>query len=277
MSTNPYLAANRRLWDAWTPINARSDFYAVERFKAGEVRLRDWEIAEVGEVAGKDLLHLQCHFGLDTLSWARLGARVTGADFSDAGVRQARALAAELGIDARFVCAEVTELPRHLDGAFDVVYTTFGVLGWLPDLGRWAQVAAHFVRPGGILYVAEAHPVLWVWDDGEDVRPGQLRLKYPYWQQPEPLAVPVRGSYADPSAQVDEPTEYSWQHSLGEIVTAVANAGLRIEFLHEFPFVVWPLPFLEGRSDRTWRLPGELDGRLPLLFSLRARKPAPTG
>ncbi len=260
------------------PINARSDFYDVERFKAGEVRLRDWEIAEVGDVAGKNLLHLQCHFGLDTLSWARLGAKATGADFSEASIRQARALAAELGIDdARFVCSEVTELPQQLDGAFDIVYTTFGVLGWLPDLRRWAQVAAHFVRPGGFLYVADAHPVLWVWDDDDDVQPGQLRLKYPYWQQSEPLAMPVHGSYADPSAHVDEPSEYGWQHSLGEIVTTIAEAGLRIEFLHEFPFLVWPATFLEGRPDRTWHLPADLDGRLPLLFSLRARKVEPTG
>jgi SAM-dependent methyltransferase len=267
-----YLAANRRLWDEWTAINSTSAFYDVEAFKRGGVRLRDWEIEEVGSVSGKQLLHLQCHFGLDTLSWARLGANVTGADFSKAGIERARTLAAEIGVEATFVCCELTELPQHLQGEFDVVYTTCGVLGWLPDLKRWAEVAAHFVRPGGILYLAEAHPILYVWDDREDVRPGDLRLRYPYWHQREAIATPVHGSYTDPSATVTEPMEYTWQHSLGEIVTAVADTGLRIEFLHEFPFVVWPVPFLEAQADRTWGLPGELSGKLPLFFSLRARK-----
>jgi SAM-dependent methyltransferase len=274
MTTEDYLAANRRLWNEWTPINSRSAFYDVDEFVRGGVRLRDWEIAEVGDVNGKDLLHLQCHFGLDTLSWARLGARVTGVDFSEAGIERARALAVEAGIPATFICSEVSELPRTLETTFDVVYTTCGVLGWLPDLKRWAEVAARYVRPGGFLYVAEAHPLAWVWDDGDDVRPGDLRLRYPYWEQSQPLATRVQGSYADPSAEVQEPSEFTWQHSLGEIVTSIAQAGLRIEFLHEFPFVVWPMPFLEAGPDRTWRLPGELSGKLPLFFSLRASRPA---
>jgi 2-polyprenyl-3-methyl-5-hydroxy-6-metoxy-1,4-benzoquinol methylase len=268
-----YVAANRRLWDEWTGVNARSSFYDVEGFKAGGVRLRDWEIAEVGDVAGKELLHLQCHFGLDTLSWARLGAHVTGVDFSEAGIAEARALTKELGMTARFVCSELSDLPRHLNGQFDVVYTTCGVLGWLADLKRWAKVPAYYMRPGGVLYVTEIHPIAQVWDDSDDIRPGELRLRYPYWEQREPIATPVQGSYTDRGAHVDEPAEYTWQHSLGEIVTAVAEAGLHIEFLHEFPFVVWPVPFLEEQADRTWRLPGELSDRLPLFFSLRAAKP----
>jgi len=267
-----YLAANRRLWNEWTPIHTASAFYDVEGFKTGGPRLRPYEIEEVGEVAGKDLLHLQCHFGLDTLSWARLGARVTGADFSSVAIERARALASELSIPATFVCSELGELPQSLAGDFDVVYTSFGVLGWLPDLARWAQVVTHFVRPGGIFYVTEIHPVAQVWDD-EGVGPGELRLRYPYWGRPEPLASPVQGSYTDPGAHVEEPVEYGWSHSLGEIVSAVAATGLHIEFLHEFPFVAWPVPFLEPREDRTWRLPAEQPGELPLFFSLRAHKP----
>lgn len=269
-----YLTANRRLWDEWTAINAASAFYDVEAFRAGGIRVRPYELEEVGEVAGKDLLHLQCHFGLDTLSWARLGARVTGVDFSPAAIAQARALAGELGIAATFVCSELAELPQRLQGDFDVVYTSRGVLGWLPDLARWAEVAAHFVRPGGIFYITEVHPVAQVLDDGDGVAPGDLRLRYPYWGRPEPLAHAIRGSYADPGAHVDAPVAYDWPHSLGEIVTAVAAAGLRIEFLHEFPFGEWPVAFLERREDGTWRLPEGQPGELPLFFSLRARRPA---
>ncbi len=266
-----YTAANRMLWDELTAIHERSEFYDLEGFKRGGVRLRDYEREEVGPVDGKDLLHLQCHFGLDTLSWARLGARVTGADFSEAAVTLARRLADELGIDATFVRSELDELPEKLAGDFAVVYTSRGVLGWLPDIERWAQVAAHFVRPGGIFYVTEIHPVIQAFDD-EDVQPGELRLRYPYFSGAEPLAFRVQGSYADRSAEVSAPVEYGWPHGLGEIVSAVAAAGLTIDFLHEFPFVEWEVPFLEPRDDGTWRLPAKQPGELPLFFSLKATK-----
>jgi SAM-dependent methyltransferase len=163
-----YLAANRALWDEWTAIHEASSFYDLEGFKAGRSggsggsggsRLRPYEVAEVGEVGGKSLLHLQCHFGIDTLSWARLGARVTGADFSHRAIELARSIAAELDLDATFVRSDLYDLPSVLDGQFDVVYTSRGVLGWLPDLERWAAVVAHFLRPGGVFYITEIHPV----------------------------------------------------------------------------------------------------------------------
>jgi len=134
-----YLKANRALWDEWAGINYRSDFYRVADFKAGLNKLRPYEMAEVGSVDEKDLLHLQCHFGLDTLCWARLGARVTGIDFSAAAITQARALAKDVGLSARFVQSDIYDLPRNLEGRFDVVYTSRGVLGWLPDIDRWAK------------------------------------------------------------------------------------------------------------------------------------------
>ena len=271
MSENEeFVEANRRLWNEWAPIHAASAFYDVERFKQGGVRLRPYELEEVGDVAGKDLLHVQCHFGLDTLSWARLGATVTGADFSQPAIDLADGLAKELSIPARFVCADLADLPAALPGGFDIVYASRGVLTWLPDLEVWAEVVAHFVRPGGFLYVTEAHPLFWVWDDDEGVT--DLRLRYPYFSRREPLAFPVRGSYADPSAEIREPMEYGWVHDLGSIVTAVARAGLTIEFLHEFPFVPWPAPFLEQHEDGSWWLPSTIQGELPLFFSLKATK-----
>jgi SAM-dependent methyltransferase len=269
-----YSESNRALWDEWTGIHLGSEFYDVDRFKEGGIRLREYELDEIGDVDGKDVLHLQCHFGLDTLSFARLGARVTGADFSERAIAAARALSSELGLEARFVLSDVYGLPNNLVGDFDVVYTSRGVIGWLPDLDAWANVAAHFVRPGGFLYITEAHPVMWAFDDDDGVT--DLRLRYPYWSRPEPLRFRVRGSYADPFAKVEQEYEYSWTHGLGEVVTAVAKAGLRIEFLHEFPFVDWPVPFLERSDDGMWRLPAGKygDGELPLFFSLRASKPA---
>ena len=167
--------ANRRLWEAWTEVHAAGDFYDLEGFRAGGVRLRNEEIAAVGDVRGKTLLHLQCHFGIDTLSWARLGARVTGADFSPAAIRLAREIAADIGIeDARFVESNLYDLPANLDGEFDVVYTSRGVLGWLPDIRAWAGVVAHFLAPGGTFFITEAHPVLQVFET-DGVAPGELR------------------------------------------------------------------------------------------------------
>jgi 2-polyprenyl-3-methyl-5-hydroxy-6-metoxy-1,4-benzoquinol methylase len=275
-----YLWANRRLWDAWTDAHVRSAFYDVESFRAGghrQIRIKDYEREEVGDVRGSRLLHLQCHFGLETLSWARLGATVMGVDFSGRAIEEARRLAAEtgLGAEATFVQSNLYELPDNLDPreGFDVVYTSHGVLGWLPDIEQWAAVAAGFVRPGGFLYVTEIHPVANAFEN-EGVEPGELLLRYPYWSHAEPISVDVHGSYADPDAPTAGLSEYGWDHSLGEIVTAVANAGLRIEFLHEFPFVLWKVDFAEQREDGRFYLPGELDGRLPLYFSLKASKPA---
>jgi SAM-dependent methyltransferase len=273
VATDQAIRENNALWDEWTAIHARSAFYDLEAFKQGGVRLSPEEIAEIGDVTGRELLHLQCHFGIDTLSWARLGAHVTGADFSERAIDLARSLAVELGFpDARFVRSDLYDLPSVLDGDFDVVYTSRGVLCWLPDIRPWARVVAHFVRPGGTFYMTEVHPVVEAFEP-EGVEPGELRLAYPYWEHAAPLSFAVQGSYADPTAQVATAREHSWGHGLGEIVTALAEAGLRIESLREYPFLDWQLGFLEPSPDGRFRLPAGTIGELPLSFALRASKP----
>ena len=267
------LRENNALWDEWTRIHEVSEFYDLAGFKRGGVRIRGYEQDEIGSVEGLDLLHLQCHFGLDTLSWARLGARVTGVDFSQVAIDLARSVADEIGHpEARFVRSNLYDLPAALEGDFDLVYTSGGVLGWLPDIRAWARVVAHFVRPGGRFYITEVHPVAQVFaEDG--VAPGELVLGYPYWEHETPISAPVVGSYADREATVETKTEHGWDHGLGEIVTALVEAGLRVEFLHEFPFVLWPVAFLEQAPDGTYRLPASSQGELPLFFSLLASKP----
>jgi SAM-dependent methyltransferase len=266
--------ANQQLWDEWTRIHEASEFYDLEGFKRGGIRLSDYELEEIGDVRGLELLHLQCHFGIDTLSWARLGARVTGADISQVAVDLATRVAAEIGIpDARFVRSELYELPNALEGDFDLVYTSRGVLGWLPDIRRWAQVVAHFVRPGGRFYITEVHPVAQAFEN-EGVKPGELQLVYPYWEHPGALAFDNLGSYADPEAPVTVAMEYGWDHGLGEIVTALIDAGLRIESLREYPFIAWKVDFLEQGQDGRWRLPESVKGELPLFFSILATKPS---
>ena len=268
-------AANEELWNAWTAVHAAGDFYDLQGFKAGGIRIRPYEIELLGDVTGKSLLHLQCHFGIDTLSWARLGARVTGADLSPDAIELARVLADELGFpEARFVCSNLYDLPEALDGSFDIVYTSRGVLGWLPDIRAWARVVAHFLAPGGTFFITEAHPVMNVFEN-EGVAPGELRLTYPYWEHREPLTFAVKGSYADPDADVGDLTEHSWDHGLGEIVTALVDAGLRIDKLIEHPFLEWKVDFLveEEAGDDRWVLPAGSAGELPLMFSLLASKP----
>jgi SAM-dependent methyltransferase len=267
------VADNQVLWDEWTAIHETSEFYDLDAFREGGIRIRPYELEDVGSVMDQRLLHLQCHFGIDTLSWARLGARVTGADFSSAAIDLASRLAVELGFpEARFVRSTIDDLPSVLDDEFDIVYTSRGVLGWLPDIRSWARVVARFVRPGGRFYITEIHPAANVFEN-EGVAPGELQLRYPYWEHHDPLSFPVQGSYADPTAPMKASIEHGWDHGLGEIVTALIDAGLEIRSLREYPFVDWKLDYLAEADDGTWRLPPGTQGELPLFFSILAVKP----
>lgn len=265
-----YLDANRRHWDEAVGVHMRSELYDVESFKAGRNRLHAIERAELGDVDGLRLLHLQCHFGLDTLSWARLGADVTGVDFSAEAIRQARALADELGIDARFIESDVYALPDVLEETFDLVFTSYGALTWLYDIPAWGEIAASLIEPGGTFYVAEIHPTAMIFD--ETATDG-WRVKYPYFFSPEPVADVSGADYADPEATIHNAENYSWVFSLGDVVQALIGAGLRIEHLHEFPYTVYQqFPFLEPTADGFWHIPEDLH-QMPLLFSVKATKP----
>jgi SAM-dependent methyltransferase len=265
---DPYLRANRAHWDELVPHHERSRFYDLDAFRAGRCTLDGIDVREIGEVRGRSLLHLQCHFGLDTLSWARRGARVTGADFAPAAVELATRLAAELQLDARFICANLYDLPECLEGEFDVVYTGGGALCWLPDLEGWARVAAHFVRPGGFLYLREIHPLSLVFDDGRE--DGEMVARYPYFPGPKPLRFEGDGSYAA-EAKLRNRVTYEWPYPLGTVVTSLIRAGLRIQFLHEHQVQCYrQFPWMTQGEDGCWRLPG--GPSLPLSFSLKASK-----
>jgi len=263
--TEDWLQANRAHWDERTPIHVRSEFYDVPGFLAGKTSLRPFELEEVGDVAGRDLVHLQCHFGLDTLSWARGGARVAGLDFSGAAIAGARRLTERAGLEADWVEADVYEAPAAFGGrTFDIVYTGLGAIIWLPDIRRWARTVVALLRPGGFLYLAEFHPIGWVFAD-ED-----LTLAYPYFQT-EALVLDDEGSYADPAAATVHNRTFSWNHALGDVVTAVIEAGLTVELLREYPHTLFQRwPFLERRDD-AFHLPADMPS-LPLMFSLRARR-----
>lgn len=264
-----YTQANRANWNERTPYHERSDFYNLEAFRKGALSLTPIEREELGDVSSRSLLHLQCHFGMDTLSWARLGASVTGVDISDKAIKLARTLAREQGIDARFVCSDIYELRNSLDGEFDIVYTSYGVLCWLGDLDRWARIAASYVKPGGTFYIAENHPFVHIFEPSEDGE--RIEPRNRYFHDPEPEFCEPDGTYADLEADI-RTSSYQWRHHLGEIVTVLASAGLRIEFLHEFPYMSWnPFPAMERDEQGLWRMQDrKLD--LPLTFSLKATR-----
>jgi 2-polyprenyl-3-methyl-5-hydroxy-6-metoxy-1,4-benzoquinol methylase len=268
-SMNDFMASNLKRWNELAGIHADSAFYDVAGFKRGQTSLKAIELAELGDAAGVALLHLQCHFGLDTLSWARQGARVTGVDFSDEAITRARSLAAETGIAADFLCADVLDLQNRLHGLFDIVFTSYGVLLWLPDLGRWGQTIAHFLKPGGIFCMVEVHPFAYLFDQAD--AQSNLTVAFSYFHETEPLRFEVQGTYADRSASVEHRMTNTWQHGLGDILNALTAAGLHIDFVHEFPFSIFPMvPSMTQGNDGWWRLPGK--EMLPLLFSVRAVK-----
>jgi SAM-dependent methyltransferase len=257
-----YFEANRQGWNQKTAIHQTAPFYKIAAWKAGATSLNPIELSELGDVTGKKLLHLQCHFGQDTLSWARLGAKVTGCDFSDNAISLARQYSKELDIPARFVCCNVYDLPEHLRGKYDIVFTSYGTIGWLPDLDRWAAVVAHFLKRKGIFYIADFHPVVWMMDEN------MTRLKYPY-HNAGVIETEQTGSYAD--RQAGKPyTEYGWNHSLSEIINSLIRHGLQIEFLHEFDYSPYNcFPNTVEDADGNFRIKG-LEGILPMVYSIRA-------
>jgi SAM-dependent methyltransferase len=261
-----YLGSNQRLWNEWTPLHEQSPQYRLAEFRAGASTLRPIERQELTGVAGKTLLHLQCQFGLDTLSWAREGALVTGVDLSDRSIALARSLSAELRLPAAFICAGVLDLPQALSGQFDIVFTSYGVLNWLDDLKGWAGVVAHFLKPGGLFYMVEFHPFSRVFDPASP----ELKVANPYFFAPEPFRFEMAGSYA---AEAETAFHgYNWNHSLSEIINALLGAGLRIESFNEFPFTLRErIAGMVQGDDGLWRLTRQ-HGMLPLLFSLQARK-----
>lgn len=267
-----YLAVNRAYWDERGPVHAASPDYGVARFVADPAHLSDvvrFDRPRLGDVTGLRGVHLQCHIGTDTVSLARLGARMTGLDLSPASLAQARRLAADAGADADFVQADVYSAPDVLPaGAFDLVYTGIGALCWLPDIRRWAGVVAGLLRPGGRLFVREGHPVLWAVDE---TRP-DLVLHHPYFERPEPLVWDEATTYVATDAVLTQGLTHEWNHGLGETVTALLDAGMELTGLVEHDSVPWEaLPgrmVLDG-DPAEWRL-AERPWRLPLTYTLQA-------
>ncbi len=223
-----YASINRKSWNDRVASHLESDFYDMESFLNGKTSLQSIELGLLGDVQGKSILHLQCHFGQDSLSLARMGALVTGVDLSDEAIEKARGLNKQMELDARFVACNIYDLPKHLEGQFDVVFTSYGTIGWLPDLKKWAAIVRRYLRPGGQFVMVDFHPTLWMFDDEFS------HIQYRYFQS-EPIVETQTGTYADRDSGV-QLKEVSWNHSMSALITSLLDQGLKLTHLGEYDY-----------------------------------------
>jgi SAM-dependent methyltransferase len=275
MSDTNWRKLNRANWDERVPIHLAAPIYDVAPMRAGTARMNAIEDAELGPVDGLRLLHLQCHFGHDSLILTQQGATVVGLDFSTPAIAAARALADDLGLAhrARFVEADLYDAPTAIPepASFDRVYVTWGAIPWLPDIAGWARIVAHFLKPGGSLYLAEGHPAALVLDDETPQPNGLPGLFLPYFHT-EPLLLEETRDYADDTARLSNSATCQWIHPLGSVVTSLIAAGLRLDWLHEHDAIAWRMfQCLIKGPDRLYRWPDK--PWLPLAYSLQATKP----
>ncbi|MCG2611755.1 class I SAM-dependent methyltransferase [Flavobacterium sp. SM15] len=259
-----YLEINKASWNQKTAVHVTSDFYDMERFLNGKSTLKDIELSILGDVSGKKILHLQCHFGQDTISLARLGASTTGVDLSDKAIEKATELAVQLNADAKFICSDVYDLPNYLHEKFDIVFTSYGTIGWLPDLDKWAKVISHFLKPDGKFVFAEFHPVVWMFD--YDFK----KVQYSYFNI-ETILETEEGTYADKNAPIKNQTA-SWNHSLSEVFSALLNNGMAIETFEEFDYSPYNcFNNTEEFEPNKFRIQ-HLENKIPMVYSLTAIK-----
>ncbi|WP_334112467.1 class I SAM-dependent methyltransferase [Paucihalobacter sp.] len=259
-----YFKVNRETWNKKVKVHAQSEMYNIEAFKAGKSSLMPYELIALGDVKGKTLLHLQCHFGQDTLSWTRAGAKCVGIDLSDEGIALAKSLNKALNLDAEFVACNVLDTSNYIHNTFDIVFTSYGVIGWLPDLKPWGRIIAERLKPGGVFYMVEFHPIVWMFD----YQNSNPIMKYGYMQD-EVIHEVYEGTYANQASKMIS-EEYGWNHGLSEVINALTEAGLHIDYLNEYdesPYNV--LPNLEITKSGMYTTKDRL---YPLIFDIKATK-----
>jgi SAM-dependent methyltransferase len=268
-----YVEVNRANWNSRVPLHAQG--YGIDRFRADAAWLSEvvrFDLPRLGDVRGLEVLHLQCHIGTDTLSLARLGAEVTGLDFSAPALSVARELARDCGARINYVEAEVYDAVAALGGArFDVVYTGIGALCWLPSIERWANVVSQLLKPGGKLFIREGHPILWALCNP---RPDELLvIEYPYFETAHGTEFVEVKTYVDHEGEVTSPRSITFNHGIGEILTAVLGSGLRLTAFEEHQSVPWDPFGAAGFKDEQaeYRL-RERSERLPATYTLQAVK-----
>ncbi len=262
--SNDYIKINKATWNNKTAIHIASDFYDNTSFLNGKSSLNSFEIDLLDNVCKKNILHLQCHFGQDTLSLARLGANVTGIDFSEQAIEKAKEFSKQLNLDVTFICCDIYDTPNYLNEKFDIVFTSYGTIGWLPDLDKWAAIISHFLKPGGKFVFVEFHPVVWMFDN--DFK----KIFYNYFKS-DPIIEEEIGTYADKKASLIQKT-ISWNHSISEVVNSLINNGLSINSLNEYDYSPYNcLNDMEEFETGKFRIK-VFENKVPLVYSIKASK-----
>ena len=257
-----YININRELWNAKTDIHVNSAFYDIESFLQGKSSLRHIEIDLLGEIKGKSILHLQCHFGQDSISLARMGAQVTGIDLSNKSIDAARGLAEKAKLPVRFINCDLYDTPNHIDGQFDIVFTSYGTIGWLPDIDKWASVIRHFLKPGGRFIFVEFHPVRWMYDDDYS------KIEWSYFNRGI-IIEELEGTYTDRDAPIKKKSA-SWNHSLSEVIGSLLKHGLSISHFKEYDYSAYACFNNVVRiGEEHYQIKG-VEGKIPLMYSLVA-------
>lgn len=264
MTNLNYKEINKKSWNNKVESHLKSDFYAVELFLEGHTSLNEIELNLLGDINGKSVLHLQCHFGQDTISMARMGAKTTGVDISDKSIESANLLAIQTKTDSRFLCCDLYDLPNHLIEKFDMVYTSYGTIGWLPDLDKWAAIVSQFLKPGGKFIFVEFHPVVWMFDDHFE------KIGYNYFNTGA-IVETESGTYADREAKITN--EFvMWNHSMSEVINSLIKNDLTINSLDEFDYSPHNcfLKTIEFEPKK-FRI-AHLENKIPMVYSIVATK-----
>jgi SAM-dependent methyltransferase len=264
MNIDNYKDVNKQTWNNKVDVHVASDFYNVTDFLNGKNSVPKIDLELLGDVKGKSILHLQCHFGQDTLSLARLGAKCTGVDLSDKAIEKAQLLNEELGLDGKFICTDIYDSPNHLDEKFDIVYTSYGTIGWLPDLDKWAKVISHFLKPKGKFIFVEFHPVVRMFNDDF------TKIKYHYHNE-KPIVEENTGTYANKEADIK--TDYiNWNHSLSEVFKSLMNNDLQIEHFNEYDYSNYNCFNETSEFEPNKFRIKHLENKIPMMYSLVVRK-----
>jgi 2-polyprenyl-3-methyl-5-hydroxy-6-metoxy-1,4-benzoquinol methylase len=255
-----YKEINKDAWNKRTDVHVTSEFYDVDAFLKGNNTLHKTDLALLGDIRGKSILHLQCHFGMDSLSMARMGAKVTGIDLSDHSIAEARKLNDQLGLDAEFICCDIYDAAQYLEGQFDIVFTSYGVIGWLPDLKKWGHIVQHFLKPKGTFILIEFHPVVWMFDSKF------TKIEYSYFNQ-EAIVDETTGTYTDRAAAINY-KEVSWNHSLDEVFNGLAENGISVKGFREYAFSHYNcFSDLQLVGEHQYKIIG-LEDKLPMMYSI---------
>lgn len=259
-----YININKASWNDRVPAHLASDFYDMPGFLAGKQSLNDIELGLLGDLKDKKVLHLQCHFGQDSISLARMGAIVTGVDLSDKAIAAAEELSQQTAVPVRFICCDIYDLPQHLEAQFDLVFTSYGTIGWLPDLDKWASLIHRYLKPGGRFVFAEFHPVVWMFDDDF------TKIAYDYFNY-QAIVETYNGTYAEPSADLQLST-VCWNHGLGEVLSSLLQQGLLLESFQEFDYSPYPcFNNVVAIAPGKYRI-AHLEKTIPMVYALSAQK-----